>query len=267
MLDTANGSTYKIARVVYERLGAEVVVINSSPNGFNINENCGSTNIDALKREVVNQCADFGFAFDGDGDRCIAVDESGNLVDGDKIIYLTAMRLKEKGQLFDNKVVVTVMSNLGLIEELQANDITTYVTTVGDRFVYEKMCETGAILGGENSGHIIFSKHATTGDGILTSLKICEALIESKKTLSELVSPLKLYPQIIKNYAVNNPRQVVESESVKNATALAQKFLGKCGRVLVRASGTEPVVRVMAEARFECDAITAIKIIEDALKV
>ena len=264
VLDTANGSTYKIARFVYESLGAEVVVINSAPNGFNINENCGSINIGALKKEVVNQRADFGFAFDGDGDRCIAVDEKGEVVDGDKIIYSTAVHLKNKGELLENKVVVTLMSNLGLIEELKANGIDASITAVGDRFVYEEMLKSGAVLGGENSGHIIFSKYATTGDGILTSLKICEMLIELKVTLSELVAPLKLYPQIIKNFAVENPSSVVNKQSVKDATSLAQRFLGKCGRVIVRASGTEPVVRVMVESRAECDAIQAIKIIEDA---
>lgn len=267
VLDTANGSTYKIARSVYEALGAEVVVINSSPNGFNINENCGSTHIDGLRKEVINQRADVGFAFDGDGDRCIAVDEQGNVVDGDKIIYSSALFLKEKGELVNDRVALTLMSNLALIEELKANGITVDITAVGDRFVYEKMCETGSSLGGENSGHIIFSKHATTGDGILTSLKVLEMMFYKKLTLNELVAPLKLYPQVCKNLAIQNPSKAVLTKKVKDATILAEKFLGKCGRVVVRASGTEPVVRIMAEASEELDAITAVKMIEDAFKV
>ncbi len=265
VLDTANGGAYKLARSVFESLGAKVSVINAEPNGFNINENCGSTDLSALKKEVVKVGADIGFAYDGDADRCLCVNSFGEEIDGDKIIYLLARRLKAKGELLSGKVVATVMSNLGLKESLKKQGIGVETTSVGDRFVYEKMKSDGVEIGGETSGHIIFTKYATTGDGILTSLKIAEALIDNRDDFNLALSEIKIYPQISKSVRVKDKHKVIAKKSVSDAIALVQTFLGTCGRIVVRPSGTESVIRVMAEAKDKGDCFTAIAIIEEEI--
>lgn len=265
VLDCANGGAYKLARSTFESLGAKVTVINGEPNGFNINENCGSTDLSALKAEVVKLGADIGFAYDGDADRCLCVNAFGEEIDGDKIIYLLARRLQEKGELLSGKVVATVMSNLGLKESLSKIGIGLEVTAVGDRFVYEKMKNSSIEIGGETSGHIIFTKYATTGDGILTSLKITEALTTDRDWFYKTLSEIKIYPQVIKNVRVKDKQKIVAEKSVIDAVKLAQTFLGACGRIVVRPSGTEPVVRIMAEASEKCDCFTAIDIVEEEI--
>lgn len=250
-LDCANGSAWMIAKSVFDALGAKTYTIGAEPDGLNINRDVGSTHIKALSEYVRRKHLDVGFAFDGDADRCIAVDENGNEVNGDHMLYILATDLKQRGELANNTVVTTVMSNLGLYRALDAVDIAYEQTTVGDRYVYENMQKNGHCIGGEQSGHIILSKFATTGDGILTAIKVMEALIESKQPLSYLASPVTMLPQVTKNLRVENKAAVRENEAVQRCVAEVAERLGKHGRVLLRESGTEPVVRVMAEAESE----------------
>ncbi|MBQ1642889.1 MAG: phosphoglucosamine mutase [Oscillospiraceae bacterium] len=247
-LDCANGASWNIARAVYEALGAKVYVTNNTPDGVNINENCGSTHIDGLRKFVLDNGLNVGFAYDGDADRCLAVDENGNVVNGDHIMYICGKYLKEEGLLDGNTVVTTVMSNMGLYKALDALDIRTEKTPVGDKYVAENMMTNGFVLGGEQSGHIIFGKYATTGDGILTSLMVMMTMLDKKMPLSMLAEGMKMYPQVLKNVIVTDKQQTLDSEIVKKAVARATEELGNNGRVLLRASGTEPVLRVMAEA-------------------
>ena len=248
-LDCANGSAFTIAKSVFDALGAKTYVINNKPDGFNINTTCGSTHIDGLMALVREEQLDCGFAFDGDADRCLAVDENGNLVDGDKIMYIYGSYLKERGKLEGNTVVTTVMSNLGLYKAFDELGINYEKTDVGDKYVYERMSEKGFILGGENSGHIIFSKYENTGDGIVTALKIMQAMCGKKCKLSELAKDMKTYPQILKNVRVTDKKIVLNDEDVLSAVNAAENALGTNGRVLVRPSGTEPLLRIMVEAQ------------------
>lgn len=250
-LDCANGSAWMIAKSVFEALGASVSVINASPDGLNINRDAGSTHIEALVRHVRENRLDIGFAFDGDADRCIAVDENGAVVNGDHILYILGTQLKQNGALANNTVVTTVMSNLGLYRALEHAGINYVQTTVGDRYVYENMLQTGNCIGGEQSGHIILSKYATTGDGILTAIKLMEAVISTKLPLSKLAEPVKMFPQVLKNVRVTDKRAVREDGAVQELLADIGRELGGSGRILLRESGTEPVVRVMAEAESE----------------
>ena len=262
-LDCANGSSWNIARSVFEALGAKVYLINASPDGLNINDNAGSTHIGGLQKLVVDKKLDAGFAYDGDADRCLAVDENGNVVDGDKILYIYARYMKERGKLITNTVVTTVMSNMGLYKAFDELGIDYVKTAVGDKNVYEYMAAHGNRLGGEQSGHIIFSKYSATGDGILTSLKIMEAMLAKKTTLSKLCEPVKIYPQLLVNVKVNDKSAAMSDNDVLNAVKEAEESLGDRGRILVRKSGTEPLVRVMAEA--ETDELcreTVYKIVE-----
>ncbi|MBE7056846.1 MAG: phosphoglucosamine mutase [Ruminococcaceae bacterium] len=247
-LDCANGSAWHIAKSVFDALGATTYVINAQPDGTNINEKAGSTHIEELQKFVKNNKLDVGFAFDGDADRCLCVDEKGNVVTGDHILYICGKYMYEQGELFNNTVVTTVMSNLGLYKAFDRLGITYTKTAVGDKYVYDYMTKNGCRLGGEQSGHIIFSKYATTGDGILTSLKIMEVLLARKKTLSMLSEGLIIYPQKLVNIRVTDKTEVVENSDIKNAVKEVSVWLGNSGRVLLRESGTEPVIRVMAEA-------------------
>ncbi len=247
-LDLANGSATTVAKGVFDTLGAKTYVINSEPNGVNINTGCGSTHIEGLKKFVVDNKLDVGFAYDGDADRCLAVDEKGNLIDGDQIMYLCSVYMKERGELNNNTVVTTVMSNFGLYKALDRTGISYEKTKVGDKYVSENMVENNHSIGGENSGHIIFRKHAVTGDGILTSLKIMEVMLEKKMKLSDLASPMTVYPQVLKNVRVNDKPAAREDEDVVKAVSAVEARLGNTGRILVRESGTEPVIRVMVEA-------------------
>ena len=252
-LDCANGASSTVAKAVFDALGAKTYVINNTPDGTNINTNCGSTHIEGLQKFVVENNLDAGFAYDGDADRCLAVDEKGNLVDGDAIIYICGKYLRDRGRLNNNKVVTTVMSNLGLYKALDAEGIGYEKTAVGDKYVYECMMENGYILGGEQSGHIIFSKNARTGDGVLTSLKIMEAMVEEKMPLSELTRGLTIYPQLLVNVKVTSKKEVMEDADVLAAAKKVEEALGDDGRILLRQSGTEPLIRVMVEA--ETDAL------------
>ena len=247
-LDCSNGSSSAIAKSVFDALRAKTYVINNEPNGTNINRGCGSTHIEVLRQFVVDKGLDIGFAYDGDADRCIAVDHRGNIIDGDKIMYVCGKYLREKGQLNGNTVVTTVMSNLGLYKSLEREGIDYEQTAVGDKYVAENMMENNYSIGGEQSGHIIFSKYATTGDGILTSLKMMEVMLAKKKTLSELAAPFKIYPQVLKNVRVTDKKAAQDDVTVQEAVAKVADALGDTGRILVRESGTEPVVRVMVEA-------------------
>lgn len=247
-LDAANGSAWTLAKAVFDALGAKTYVINAAPDGVNINTNCGSTHIEGLQELVLREHLDVGFAFDGDADRCLCVDENGQVVNGDHIIYIYGCYMKERGKLVDNKVVTTVMSNFGLYKALDAVGIDYEKTAVGDKYVYECMSEYGYRLGGEQSGHIIFSKYATTGDGIITALKMMEVMIAKKKTLSQLAAPMVMYPQMLKNIRVTDKTLAQNDEAVRAAVDAVAKKLGSDGRILVRESGTEPVVRVMVEA-------------------
>lgn len=250
-LDCANGSAWNIAKSVFEALGATVYQIGAEPNGLNINYMVGSTHIDAIRDFVMEKRLDIGFAFDGDADRCLCVDEKGNVVDGDKILYIAAKYLKNKGVLSENTVVSTVMSNIGLVKALDKKGINVIQTQVGDRFVYEEIKKGGYKLGGEQSGHIIFSSYATTGDGILTSLKIMEIMLSEKAKLSELIADFRTYPQTLINVSVKDKEKIMASESVSLAVKTAREIIGNRGRVLLRASGTESVIRVMVEAESE----------------
>ena len=247
-LDCANGSSWNIAKAVFEALGATAYVINAEPDGLNINENAGSTHIEALQKFVRKNRLDVGFAYDGDADRCLCVDENGDVVTGDHILYVYGAYMKERGKLVNNTVVTTVMSNYGLYKAFDALGVGYAKTPVGDKYVYEYMTEHGCRLGGEQSGHIIFSKYATTGDGILTSMKIMEVIMAKKTPLSKLCEPLKIYPQVLLNIAVTEKDKAQDDCDVVAAVKRAEEQLNGCGRILVRASGTEPLVRIMVEA-------------------
>lgn len=247
-LDLANGSATTVAKGVFDALGAKTYVMSNEPDGFNINTNCGSTHIEHLQKFVVENGLAVGFAYDGDSDRCLAVDEKGNVVDGDQIMYLCGLYMKERGELNNNTVVTTVMSNMGLYKALEAAGIAYEQTAVGDKYVFENMQKNNHSLGGENSGHIIFSKHAMTGDGILTSLKVMEVMLEKKLPLSELVKDMKIYPQVLKNVRVRDKKEAREDAEVQAAVKAGEAKLNGDGRILLRESGTEPLIRVMAEA-------------------
>lgn len=247
-IDAANGSAWTLAKSIFDALGARTYVINAEPDGTNINNNCGSTHIEGLQNLVKREHLDVGFAFDGDADRCLCVDENGNVINGDHIIYIYGCYMKERGKLVDNKVVTTVMSNFGLYKALDAVGIEYEKTAVGDKYVYECMSNNGYRLGGEQSGHIIFSKYATTGDGIITALKMMEVMLAKKKTLSQLAYPITIYPQVLKNIRVTDKTQAQNDPDVKAAVEKVAAALGSDGRILVRESGTEPLVRVMVEA-------------------
>lgn len=250
-LDCANGAASSIVKSVYDALGAETYVINNNPDGFNINVDCGSTHIEVLQKFVKENKLDCGFAYDGDADRCIAVDENGEVVDGDAILYICGKHMKEEGYLESNTIVTTIMSNIGLYKALDKIGINYSKTKVGDKYVHIEMSENGYELGGEQSGHIIFSKYANTGDGILTSLRLMEAMIDNKTSLSELRRDLKIYPQVLKNVRVNDKKAVLNDENIKNIIEKESESLKDTGRILVRESGTEPLIRVMAEAETE----------------
>ena len=247
-LDCSNGSASNIAKSVFDALRAKAYVINNDPNGTNINTNCGSTHIEVLQKYVVDNGLDVGFAYDGDADRCIAVDHRGNIIDGDKIMYVCGKYLRDQGKLRGNTVVTTIMSNMGLYKALEKEGISYEQTAVGDKYVAENMMENNYSLGGEQSGHIIFSRYAATGDGILTSLMIMEACVEKKSTLCDLAKEMVVYPQLLRNVRVADKKTARENPKVIEAVQAAARALGTEGRILVRESGTEPVIRVMVEA-------------------
>ncbi len=247
-LDCANGSAFSIAKSVFDALGAKTYVISNEPDGLNINKNCGSTHIEALQEFVKEKKLDVGFAYDGDADRCIAVDENGNVVNGDLVLYMCGKYMMEQGRLEGNTIVTTVMSNLGLYKACDKIGMRYEQTAVGDKYVYENMVNNGFVLGGEQSGHIIFSKHARTGDGILTSLMIMEVIMEKKQTLAKLCEDVQIYPQLLKNVRVTDKKTARENPAVQKAVDAVAAALGSEGRILVRESGTEPVIRVMVEA-------------------
>ena len=250
-LDCANGSASSVAKSVFDALGAKTYVINCEPDGTNINTNCGSTHIEVLQQYVKENHLDVGFAYDGDADRCLCVDEKGNLVDGDAILYIYGKYMKERGKLENNTVVTTVMSNFGLYKAFDEAGIGYAKTAVGDKYVYEYMTKNGCILGGEQSGHIIFSKYASTGDGILTSLKMMEVMMARKKKMSELLDGLTIYPQVLENVRVTDKKAAQDDADVQAAVKAVTEALGDTGRILVRESGTEPLLRVMVEAETE----------------
>ncbi|MBQ1291627.1 MAG: phosphoglucosamine mutase [Lachnospiraceae bacterium] len=247
-LDVANGSAWSIAKGVFDALGAKTYVINNEPDGFNINTDCGSTHIEHLQKFVVANGLDVGFAYDGDADRCLCVDEKGNVVTGDHIMYIYGLYMKERGKLINNTVVTTVMSNFGLYKALDKVGIDYAKTKVGDKYVYENMVKYGNRIGGEQSGHIIFTKYATTGDGIMTSLKLMEVMLAKDKPMSELAAPVVFYPQVLKNVRVHSKPDAQNDPDVQAAVQKVADALGDDGRILVRESGTEPVIRVMVEA-------------------
>ncbi len=247
-LDCANGSAWTIAKSVFDALGAKTYLMGAEPNGVNINQDVGSTHIEALQKFVRENDLDVGFAYDGDADRCLCVDENGNVVDGDQILYLYATYMKERGELTTNTVVATVMSNFGFFKALDEKNIRYEKTAVGDKYVYENMLANGHSLGGEQSGHIIFSQYATTGDGVLTSLKVMQAMIDKKKKLSELIAPMTVYPQVLKNVRVKDKAMARTDKDVCEIIKSVESKLNSTGRILVRESGTEPVLRVMVEA-------------------
>ncbi|MCI8582139.1 MAG: phosphoglucosamine mutase [Dorea sp.] len=247
-LDCSNGSAFMIAKSVFDALGAKTYVINNEPDGTNINTNCGSTHIEVLQEFVKEKKLDVGFAYDGDADRCIAIDENGSVVDGDLILYICGKYLKETGRLNQDTIVTTIMSNLGLYKACDKAGLRYEKTAVGDKYVYENMVKNNYSLGGEQSGHIIFSKHATTGDGILTSLMLMEVILEKKMSLGKLTEPVKIYPQLLKNVRVVDKKTARENAAVNAAVNAVAEALGEDGRILVRESGTEPVIRVMVEA-------------------
>lgn len=250
-LDCANGSSWNVAKAVFDALGAKTLVINAEPNGTNINNNAGSTHIGGLQKFVVENQCDVGFAYDGDADRCLCVDEKGNVITGDHILYIYGRYMKERGKLVNNTVVTTVMSNFGLYKAFDECGIDYAKTAVGDKYVYEYMTKNGCRIGGEQSGHIIFSKYASTGDGILTSLKMMEVMLARKKKMSELSEGFTVYPQVLKNIRVLNKAEAQNDNDVQAAVKAVAEKLGDSGRILVRESGTEPVIRVMVEAESE----------------
>ena len=256
-LDCANGAAWSIAKAVFEALGAETHLLNASPDGFNINQNAGSTHMEGLQKYVVENGMDVGFAYDGDADRCLCVDEKGRIVNGDGILYIYGAYMKERGKLLENTVVTTVMSNFGLYKAFDRLGINYAKTAVGDKYVYEYMTSHGCRLGGEQSGHIIFSKYARSGDGILTSIKMMQVMMDKKMTLSELAAPLKIYPQELVNVKVASKKEAQNDPDVKEAVYRVEAELGDTGRILVRESGTEPLIRVMVEAESKetCDRL------------
>ena len=247
-LDCANGSSWNIAKSVFDALGADTYVINNKPNGLNINNNAGSTHIEGLQKFVVENHLDVGFAYDGDADRCLCVDEKGNVITGDHILYIYGCYLQEHGELMNNTVVTTVMSNFGLYKAFDEKGIGYAKTAVGDKYVYEYMAKNGCRIGGEQSGHIIFSQYASTGDGILTSLKMMEVMLAKKLPMSKLAEPLTIYPQVLENVRVTDKKAAQADAAVQAAVKAVAEALGDTGRILVRESGTEPLVRVMVEA-------------------
>ena len=247
-LDTSNGSAWTIAKAVFDALGAKTYVINNEPDGFNINTNCGSTHIEYLQKFVMDNHLDAGFAYDGDADRCLCVDEKGNVITGDHILYIYGCYMKERGKLLNNTVVTTVMSNFGLYKAFDKAGIDYEKTDVGDKYVYENMVRNGHRIGGEQSGHIIFAKYATTGDGILTSLKMMEVMMAREKPLSALAAPVRIYPQVLKNVRVKSKPEAQNDPDVQAAVRKVAGELGQEGRILVRESGTEQLIRVMVEA-------------------
>ncbi len=264
-LDCANGSAWSIAKAVFDALGAKTYVINADPDGLNINENAGSTHLEGLKRFVVENGLDVGFAYNGDADRCLAVDEYGNEINGDHILYIFAHNALATGAM-TGKVVATVMSNMGLFKALDELGVGYETTKVGDRYVYENMVRNGHMIGGEQSGHIILRKYATTGDGILTSIMLMEAVIEQKTTLSKLAEPMKMFPQVLVNLPVADKDAVMNHPAVKAAVTNAEEALAGSGRVLLRPSGTEPVIRVMSEASTEEACQGAVDTICDVIR-
>ena len=265
-LDCANGSSWNIAKNVFDALGAKTYVINAEPDGYNINKDAGSTHIEHLQRFVVENGLDVGFAYDGDADRCLCVDEKGSVVTGDHILYIYGKYMKERGKLLGNTVVTTVMSNFGLYKAFDALGIDYAKTAVGDKYVYEYMMMNGCRIGGEQSGHIIFSKYASTGDGILTSLKMMEVMMAKKKTLSQLCEGFAFYPQVLKNVRVADKKEAQADPDVQQAVAEVTAKLGDSGRILVRESGTEPVVRVMVEAESETVCQEYVDYVVDTIK-
>ena len=264
-LDCANGAAWNIAKSVFDALGAKTYVINADPDGLNINRNAGSTHIEVLQRFVVENDLDVGFAYDGDADRCLCVDENGNVITGDHILYLLGCHMKQKGQLENNTVVTTVMSNLGLYKAFDEQGIGYAKTAVGDKYVYEYMSANGCRLGGEQSGHIIISKYATTGDGILTSLKVMEVMLAQKKKLSGLCEGLHIYPQIMKNVKVKSKQDAQNDPAVQAAVDAVAAELGDSGLILVRESGTEPVIRVMVEAQTKEQCVECVDRVVDVI--
>ena len=271
-LDCANGSSWNIAKSVFDALGADTYVINAQPNGLNINNNAGSTHIEGLQKFVVEKGLDIGFAYDGDADRCLCVDEKGNVITGDHILYIYGCYMKERGKLLTNTVVTTVMSNFGLYKAFDEKGIGYAKTAVGDKYVYEYMAKNGCRIGGEQSGHIIFSKYASTGDGILTSLKMMEVMLAKKVPMSKLAEPLKIYPQVLENVRVTDKKAAQNDPAVQEAVKAVAEALGDTGRILVRESGTEPVVRVMVEApdhtaaRFSEETVKGMRLVNTASK-
>ena len=247
-LDVANGAAWSIAKGVFDALGAKTYVINAEPDGYNINTDCGSTHIEHLQKFVVEKGLDVGFAYDGDADRCLCVDEKGNVITGDHILYIYGLYMKERDKLLNNTIVTTVMSNFGLYKALDKVGINYEKTKVGDKYVYENMVQNGHRIGGEQSGHIIFTKYATTGDGILTSLKMMEVMLAKGKPMSELAAPVVFYPQVLKNVRVTSKPEAQNDPDVQAQVEKVAEELGDDGRILVRESGTEPVIRVMVEA-------------------
>ena len=265
-LDCANGASWNIAGSVFSALGAQIYVIGDEPDGLNVNEGCGSTHVEKLKKLVKEKHLDLGFAFDGDADRCIAVDENGNEVDGDAMIYILGKRMKMRGTLNDNTVVTTIMSNSGFVASLEEAGMKCVQTKVGDRFVYECMQNNDYAIGGEQSGHIILKKYATTGDGILTAIMIAEEICDSKSSLSKLAEPIHLYPQYLMNVRVKNKAAVLADAKVLKAKEEVEKLINKKGRVLLRESGTEPVIRVMVEAQTQELAEQTAEILTNLIK-
>ena len=265
-LDCANGSAWNIAKSVFEALGAETHVINAAPTGININNNAGSTHIEGLQKFVVENGLDVGFAYDGDADRCLCVDEKGNVITGDHILYIYGRYMKEGGRLLNNTVVTTVMSNFGLYRAFDEIGIDYAKTAVGDKYVYEYMKEHGCCIGGEQSGHIIFSKYASTGDGILTSLKIMQVIMSRQKKLSELAAPFVVYPQVLENVKVKDNAAAQADPDVRAEVDKVAAELGDSGRILVRESGTEPLVRVMVEAQDESVCRSCVDRVVDVIK-
>ena len=265
-LDCSNGSTWQLGEAVFKALGADVTVVANRPDGENINLGCGSTHIENLRKLVMDNHLDVGFAFDGDADRCICVDEKGQVVNGDRIMYIYADYMNKRDKLGETHVVTTVMSNMGLYRALDELGIGYEQTDVGDRFVYERMHERGDLIGGEESGHIIFSKYANTGDGLLTAIKLMQAMLSQKKPMSELHAAMKTYPQVLVNVRVDDKQAALNDADVQAAKRAAEEKLGKDGRVLLRKSGTEPVVRVMSEAATEEQAKEAVSGIVEMLQ-
>ena len=265
-LDCANGSSWNIAKLVFDALGAKTYVINNEPDGYNINTNAGSTHIENLRRFVLENGLDVGFAYDGDADRCLCVDEKGNIITGDHILYIYGRYMKERGKLLGNTVVTTVMSNFGLYKAFDELGIDYAKTKVGDKYVYEYMMTNGCRIGGEQSGHIIFSKYASTGDGILTSLKMMEVMMAKKKTLSQLCEGLTIYPQVLKNVRVADKAAAQADPDVCAAVAQVSAKLGDSGRILVRESGTEPLIRVMVEAQSQEICQESVETVVDVIK-